>query len=179
MSSGIKSRAMSGGSLPTGMDVDRPGTTRRDVAAAAGVSVATVWNVLNSPQLVAPGTRARVEQAINELGFQPVLRARKQRDPHGPGTRSYRSNLDQNCASFHPGGAAKERTMRSSEQTAQLGGVEVRPGERVTVHMGSEIFSGVVDAVMPDYSYFWIWSDNGMGRRLVEAAAVSTDNGAT
>lgn len=176
MSTGIKSRAMSAGSLPTGMDVASPGATRRDVAAAAGVSVATVWNVLNSPQLVARGTRARVEQAINELGFQPILRAWKQRDPRGPGTRSHRSNLDQNCASFQPGGPAKDRTMRSSEQTAQLGGVEVRPGERVTVQVESEILSGVVDSVMPDYSYFWIWSDNGMGRRLVEAAAISTNN---
>lgn len=177
MSSGIKSRAMLAGSLPTGMNLASPGTTRRDVAAAAGVSVATVWNVLNSPQLVAPGTRARVEQAINELGFQPVLPARKQRVPHRPGTQSQRSNPDQNSAAFQPEGAAKDRTMRSSEQTAQFGGVDVRPGERVTVQVGSEIFSGVIDAVMPDYSYFWIWADHGMGRRLVEAGYVSANKG--
>ncbi|HYY81887.1 MAG TPA: LacI family DNA-binding transcriptional regulator [Actinomycetes bacterium] len=41
----------------------------RDVAARAGVSVGTVSNVLNRPQLVAPATRARVEQAIAALGF--------------------------------------------------------------------------------------------------------------
>ena len=48
-----------------------PATTHgiRDVAAAAGVSVGTVSNVLNRPQAVAPATRARVEQAIAALGF--------------------------------------------------------------------------------------------------------------
>ncbi len=41
----------------------------RDVAAQAGVSVGTVSNVLNRPHLVAPATRARVQQAITALGF--------------------------------------------------------------------------------------------------------------
>lgn len=40
-----------------------------DVAAHAGVSVGTVSNVLNRPEVVRPGTRAKVEQAILELGF--------------------------------------------------------------------------------------------------------------
>jgi LacI family transcriptional regulator len=41
----------------------------RDVAAAASVSVGTVSNVLNSPGKVAPSTVARVQAAIDELGF--------------------------------------------------------------------------------------------------------------
>lgn len=41
----------------------------RDVAELAGVSVGTVSNVLNRPDVVAPGTRARVQAAIAELGF--------------------------------------------------------------------------------------------------------------
>jgi LacI family transcriptional regulator len=41
----------------------------RDVATKAGVSVGTVSNVLNRPELVAPATRARVEEAIATLGF--------------------------------------------------------------------------------------------------------------
>jgi LacI family transcriptional regulator len=41
----------------------------RDVAAAAGVSVGTVSNVLNRPETVAPSTRNRVLAAITELGF--------------------------------------------------------------------------------------------------------------
>ena len=45
-------------------------TTRiSDVATAAGVSVGTVSNVLNKPNLVAAGTRERVTAAISDLGF--------------------------------------------------------------------------------------------------------------
>lgn len=41
----------------------------REVAAAAAVSVGTVSNVLNSPEKVSPTTVARVQAAIDELGF--------------------------------------------------------------------------------------------------------------
>lgn len=41
----------------------------RDVAAAASVSIGTVSNVLNAPGKVAPATVARVQAAIDELGF--------------------------------------------------------------------------------------------------------------
>ena len=41
----------------------------KDVAARAGVSLGTVSNVLNRPERVSTATRARVEQAMAELGF--------------------------------------------------------------------------------------------------------------
>ncbi len=41
----------------------------KDVAAAAGVSVGTVSNVLNRPDRVGAATRSRVEDAIERLGF--------------------------------------------------------------------------------------------------------------
>ncbi|MDQ1585066.1 MAG: LacI family transcriptional regulator [Actinomycetota bacterium] len=41
----------------------------KEVAAAAGVSVGTVSNVLNKPDLVAEATRIRVNAVIAELGF--------------------------------------------------------------------------------------------------------------
>jgi LacI family transcriptional regulator len=41
----------------------------REVAALAGVSVGTVSNVLNRPDVVAESTRARVQAAIKSLGF--------------------------------------------------------------------------------------------------------------
>jgi len=41
----------------------------REVAKRAGVSLGTVSNVLNHPELVAPETRQRVQQAIDEIGF--------------------------------------------------------------------------------------------------------------
>ncbi|MDQ1735146.1 MAG: LacI family transcriptional regulator [Pseudonocardiales bacterium] len=47
----------------------RPGVSVTNVAAYAGVSLGTVSNVLNRPERVSPATRARVLQAIEELGF--------------------------------------------------------------------------------------------------------------
>lgn len=50
--------------------------TIKDVGKAAGVSVATVSNVLNSPDVVAPDTRARVTAVIEKLGYEPNRAAR-------------------------------------------------------------------------------------------------------
>ena len=47
----------------------RASVSMKDVAALAGVSIGTVSNVLNSPALVADGTRERVEAAIEKLGW--------------------------------------------------------------------------------------------------------------
>jgi LacI family transcriptional regulator len=47
----------------------RRGASVKDVAAAAGVSLGTVSNVLNRPDRVRPVTRGRVERAMADLGF--------------------------------------------------------------------------------------------------------------
>jgi LacI family transcriptional regulator len=51
----------------------------KDVAALAGVSVGTVSNVVNSPNMVAEHTRQRVELAIAKLGWVPNESARQLR----------------------------------------------------------------------------------------------------
>ena len=51
----------------------------KEVASRAGVSVKTVSNVVNGYLHVAPDTRARVQQAIDEMGYQPNLSARSLR----------------------------------------------------------------------------------------------------
>lgn len=55
----------------------------RDVAIHAGVSVGTVSNVLNRPNLVAEATRIRVQAAIGELGFVRNESARQLRQGRG------------------------------------------------------------------------------------------------
>jgi DNA-binding LacI/PurR family transcriptional regulator len=50
-----------------------------DVGRVAGVSRQTVSNVLNSPDVVRPETRARVEAVIAELGYRPHASARRLR----------------------------------------------------------------------------------------------------
>ena len=54
----------------------------RDVAQRAGVSTGTVSNVLNRPDQVAPATRQRVLDAIDELGFVRNEAARQLRAGH-------------------------------------------------------------------------------------------------
>ncbi|MCU1441298.1 MAG: transcriptional regulator [Rhodoglobus sp.] len=53
--------------------------TVEDVARVANVSRQTVSNVLNSPEIVKPETRGRVETAIAELGYRPHASARRLR----------------------------------------------------------------------------------------------------
>jgi len=50
--------------------------TMQDVADRAGVSIATVSFVVNNTKRVTPETRARVEQAMQDLGFRRNLVAR-------------------------------------------------------------------------------------------------------
>jgi DNA-binding LacI/PurR family transcriptional regulator len=53
--------------------------TVTDVGRVAGVSRQTVSNVLNSPAIVRPETRARVEEVIARLGYRPHASARRLR----------------------------------------------------------------------------------------------------
>ena len=55
----------------------------RDVARRAAVSVGTVSNVLNRPELVSAARRESVRRAITELGFVPNESARHLRRGHG------------------------------------------------------------------------------------------------
>jgi len=54
----------------------------KDVAAAAGVSLGTVSNVLNHPERVREATRERVQQAVDDLGFVRNESARQLRAGH-------------------------------------------------------------------------------------------------
>jgi DNA-binding LacI/PurR family transcriptional regulator len=54
----------------------------KDVADRAGVSIRTVSNVVNTPEVVARPTRQRVLEAIEELGYRPNLAARQLRQGH-------------------------------------------------------------------------------------------------
>jgi len=50
--------------------------TLREVALAAGVSIKTVSNVVNGHPHISEATRAAVEAAVKQLGYQPNLSAR-------------------------------------------------------------------------------------------------------
>src|SRR3954466_15669771 len=63
--------------------------TLATVAQAAGVSRQTVSNALNSPHLLRADTLARVQQAIDRLGYTPNRAARnlRTRSSHQVGLR--------------------------------------------------------------------------------------------
>lgn len=51
----------------------------RDVAAAAGVSIKTVSNVVNGYPFISEQTKTKVQAALDELGYRPNLSARRLR----------------------------------------------------------------------------------------------------
>lgn len=51
------------------------GRTIKDVAARAGVSVATVSNVINNTRYVSDDLREKVQEAIREVGYHPNVLA--------------------------------------------------------------------------------------------------------
>jgi LacI family transcriptional regulator len=59
-------------------------TTIRDIAAAAGVSIGTVSNYLNDPDMLAEETRQKISAKIQELNYHPHAAARslKSRQTH-------------------------------------------------------------------------------------------------
>ena len=61
---------------------NRPSVSMKDVAALAQVSVGTISNVLNKPELVSPDTRRRVLEAIDKLGWVRNESARQLRAGH-------------------------------------------------------------------------------------------------
>lgn len=62
--------------LPTASGDGKRVVSIKDVAGAAGVSIATVSRVLNNPSLVAASTAERVQKAVRDLGYRPNLFAK-------------------------------------------------------------------------------------------------------
>ena len=63
--------------MPTKALARKKDVTIYDVAESAGVSYQTVWRVLNKRSDVAPETRLRVHQVIEEMGYHPNMTARQ------------------------------------------------------------------------------------------------------
>ena len=94
----------------------------KDVAAAAGVSLGTVSNVLNRPERVSAATRERVERAMADLGFVRNESARQLRIGHQPHARLRDARRHQPVLHRrrpgHRAGAPRAPTCRCSSATA-------------------------------------------------------------
>ncbi|WP_394771146.1 LacI family DNA-binding transcriptional regulator [Lacisediminihabitans sp.] len=91
-----------------------------DVGRVAGVSRQTVSNVLNSPGLVKPATRERVEAAIAQLGYRPHASARRLRTQKSS-TLGIRLDPMQNGIS----GAVLDRFLHALTEKADQRGLRV------------------------------------------------------
>lgn len=85
--------------------------TSRDVALRAGVSQATVSNLLTGAHTVAPETRARIEAAMTELAYRPNGAA-----------RAMRLQRNSRLAVVLPGIAAPTRLLAGAMAAAQEAG---------------------------------------------------------
>ena len=57
--------------MQTGKDNKKNRVTVNDIAKASGISIATVSRAVNHPELVNGRTAARIQAAMNELGYSP------------------------------------------------------------------------------------------------------------
>lgn len=150
----------------------RTNVTMRDVADAAGVSTTTVSNVLNHPHVVAVQTRERVRRVIQELEFRPDPNARALRKfqrimKDDPVSDSTSASSEQPTSVPDPAVTAPDPAPASSRSERIFD--DLVPGRHITFEIGCERASGIIDSVMADKSCFWVWTDNGMGRRIVDS----------
>lgn len=146
------------------MDTKGKGPVRiQDVAAAAGVSVATVSNVLNKPHLVQDQTRELVGLTMSQMGYEPNAHAvALRRDAQ----RRVASDPILVETTLPAVSTSEEPVRRANEPDLQWEGLHI--GDRVEVlRAGRPECAAVVDAIMPDTSALWIWRLDGMGRQLL------------
>lgn len=139
-----------------------------DVAAAAGVSVSTVSNVLNNPNRVLPETRDVVSAAMRDLEYVPNEHAvaLRRKDHRASSERSQHIQQDLNAS---PDVAQQPWHDESSVDSGEWG--KLREGDRVEIVRAGRVGGlAVIDAIMPDRSAVWLWMANGMGRSMVLAA---------
>lgn len=152
----------------------RTDVTMRDVATAAGVSIATVSNVINHPHLVAARTRERVQCIVEELDFRP--------DPHAQALRGYDSPKTKQNPRSGSGVLSENQEVIPCPATSfaaapsppSLEPEDLVAGKHLRFQVGFEKVSGTIDMVMPDKSCFWIWTDDGMGRRMIAVCEATT-----
>jgi LacI family transcriptional regulator len=104
----------------------------KDVAAAAGVSLGTVSNVMNRPEMVAAGTKERVERAMTELGFVRNESARQLRA--GTSRTLAYVMLDGTNPFFHDVAAGIELAAEDADLSLFICNSDSRP-EREEVHL--------------------------------------------
>lgn len=122
--------------------------TVEDVALVAGVSRQTVSNVLNTPAVVKPSTRERVEQAIADLGYRRHAAARQLRTRR---SSTIGIHLDPYAGGIS--GVVLDRFVHALTERATARDMRIQlyaartPDEQIA-RMGELVDGGEVDAVV-------------------------------
>jgi DNA-binding LacI/PurR family transcriptional regulator len=121
----------------------------KDVAALAGVSVKTVSNVVNDYPHVRPTTRAKVQEAIEELGYRPNMTARNLRSGRSGVIALAVPELDAPYfaeLAHHVVGAAMDRGWTVLvDETGQTGHQALRDRERsAAAGIRGQLIDGVI-----------------------------------
>jgi DNA-binding LacI/PurR family transcriptional regulator len=119
-----------------------------DVARVAGVSRQTVSNVLNTPSIVKPTTRERVERAIADLGYRRHAAARQLRTRR---SSTIGIHLDPYAGGIS--GVVLDRfvhalTERAGERGMRIQLYAARSPEEEIERMGELVDGGEIDAVV-------------------------------
>jgi len=162
----------------------------KDVAAAAGVSLGTVSNVLNRPDRVSAATRARVQAAMTDLGFVRNESARQLRagtsrtlayvmlDASNPfftdvaqGIESAADAAELSLVLCNSGnGASREEAHLALLQQQRVQGVLVTPVEPESPLLEEVRRRGtplvIVDRTRDDQSFCSVAVDDQLGGRL-------------
>jgi hypothetical protein len=134
-----------------------------DVAAAAGVSVTTVSNVLNKPHKVRRETRTLVSKIMRDLKYVPNAHAvaLRQRDKTGPEP----TRPKQDTTTTHN---PLQQAQQEVPNLVPEGWNELHEGDRVEiVRFGRNEGHAVIESFMPDRTALWLWMADGMGRSMV------------
>ncbi|WP_026403526.1 LacI family DNA-binding transcriptional regulator [Actinomadura rifamycini] len=147
------------------MRSELPQTSIREVAKRAGVSVGTVSNVLNRPDLVAEATRDRVRAAIDELGFVRNESARRLRQgPHRARSGGAEGGADgaDGAVDRSADGAGGRASGRGRRETRLAFGVIV---EDLTNPYASDVARGAELALNEaGHDALWISSDHSSAK---------------
>jgi len=145
----------------------------KDVARSAGVSLGTVSNVMNRPEVVSPGTRERVERAMVELGFVRNESARQLRA--GTSRTLAYVMLDGTNPFFHDVAQGIELAAEDADLSLFICNSNSR-AEREEVHldrlMQQRVQGILITPVNPEASYLAEISRRGIPMVIVDRVGV-------
>lgn len=148
----------------------------KDVAAAAGVSLGTVSNVMNRPEVVSPGTRERVERAMADLGFVRNESARQLRA--GTSRTLAYVMMDGSNPFFHDVAQGIELAAEEADLSLFICNSNSRP-EREEVHLDRLLQQRVqgilITPVNPDAPYLTDVSHRGVPVVIVDRVPSSSE----